>query len=42
MVMDLTEEGWWALKQETINGWIDEIPQIFKEFIALDGVMNAH
>ena len=42
MVKELAEEGWHSLKQPTINAWVDVIPQIFKECIALDGAMTAH
>lgn len=41
-VMELAEEGWASLKQETINKWIDLIPQIFKDCIALEGAMTGH
>lgn len=42
MVMELAKEGWNKLSQKRINGWIDEIPQIFKDCIALDGAMTGH
>ena len=42
IVIKLAEEGWASLKQETINKWIDLIPQIFKYYIALEGAMTGH
>lgn len=42
IVKDLAEEGWQALSQATINKWVDEIPQILKDCIALDGAMTGH
>ncbi|KAK4122584.1 hypothetical protein N657DRAFT_664494 [Parathielavia appendiculata] len=42
VVKELAEEGWAAVKQETINGWVDEIPQIFKECSELEGGMTGN
>ena len=42
MIIELVEEGWEGLYQKTINGWVDQIPQFFKECIALDGGMTGH
>ena len=42
MVIELAEEGWEGLYQKTINGWVDQIPQIFKECIALDETVTGH
>lgn len=41
-VKELAEEGWAAVKQETINGWVDRIPQIFKECLELEGGMTGY
>ena len=42
LVKELAEEGWAAVKQETINGWVDSIPQIFKDCLELDGGMTGN
>ena len=42
LVKELAEEGWAAVKQETINGWVDKIPQIFKDCLELDGGITSN
>ena len=42
IVKELAEEGWASVKQETINSWVDQIPQIFKDCLELDGGMTGH
>ncbi|KAK4232654.1 hypothetical protein C8A03DRAFT_48484 [Achaetomium macrosporum] len=42
IVKQLAEEGWQGLKQETINKWVDQIPQIFKDCLELDGAITGH
>jgi hypothetical protein len=42
LVKELAEEGWTAVKQETINKWVDSIPQIFKDCLELEGGMTGH
>ncbi|KAK3956948.1 hypothetical protein QBC32DRAFT_394140 [Pseudoneurospora amorphoporcata] len=41
-VRGLVEEGWAALSQETINSWVDQIPQILQDCIDLEGAMTGH
>ncbi|KAK4237894.1 hypothetical protein C8A03DRAFT_15612 [Achaetomium macrosporum] len=36
-VKELVEEGWAALKQESINRWVDQIPRILKDCIKMEG-----
>ncbi|KAK4236393.1 hypothetical protein C8A03DRAFT_35699 [Achaetomium macrosporum] len=42
LVKELAEEGWKDLSQETINAWVDNIPQIFKDCLELEGGMTGH
>ena len=42
IVKELAEEGWAAVEQETINGWVDQIPQIFKVCLELEGRMTGN
>jgi hypothetical protein len=42
LVRGLAEEGWETLTHESINRWVDDIPQIFKDCIELEGAMTAH
>lgn len=42
IVTELAEKGWNALPQETVNDWIDEIPQIFRDCLDLEGKMTGH
>ena len=37
----LAEQGWEALSQETINGWVETMPQRRKDVIAADGQLTA-
>jgi transposase len=36
-VKELAEEGWGALRQETINRWVDQIPQTLKTCLEKEG-----
>lgn len=36
------QEGWDSVKQDTVNGWIDNIPQYFKEYLELEGAITGH
>lgn len=42
IVRELAEEGWAAVKQDSINDWVDSIPQIFKDCLELDGAMTGN
>ncbi|KAK4233043.1 hypothetical protein C8A03DRAFT_48281 [Achaetomium macrosporum] len=42
IVKQLAEEGWQGLAQESINNWIDQISQIFKGCLELDGAITGH
>jgi hypothetical protein len=42
LVRELAEEGWASVKQETVNDWVDKIPQIFKDCLELDGGMTGN
>ena len=42
VVRELAEEGWEALKQSTINKWVDEIPKILEACIQSEGKMTAY
>ncbi|KAK4034025.1 hypothetical protein C8A01DRAFT_49492 [Parachaetomium inaequale] len=42
IVKELAEEGWDALKQESINRWVDQVPQILKSCIDSEGAMTGH
>ncbi len=35
LVKELVEEGWTAVKQETTDGGVENIPQIFKDCLQL-------
>jgi hypothetical protein len=41
-VRGLAEEGWENLTHESINRWVDDIPQVFKDCIELEGAMTDH
>jgi hypothetical protein len=42
IVKDLAEEGWDALQQDSINRWVDKVPQILKDCIEAEGAMTGH
>ena len=42
IVKELAQEGWDALKQDSINRWVDQIPQILKDCIEMEGAMTGH
>jgi hypothetical protein len=39
---ELAMEGWAKLKQETINKWVDEMPQRLQDIIDSKGKMTGH
>ncbi|KAL8367198.1 hypothetical protein RB599_010276 [Gaeumannomyces hyphopodioides] len=41
-VIELAEEAWKDQAQETINGYVDEIPRILSKIIEGEGKMTAH
>jgi hypothetical protein len=42
MTRELIVEGWEALKQKTINKWVDEMPQRLRDVLELDGQLTGH
>jgi hypothetical protein len=42
IVKELAQEGWDGLQQKSINRWVDQIPQILKDCIELEGAMIGH
>ena len=43
IVKELAEEGWYkGLSQKRINKWIDQIPDIFKQCLELEGGITGH
>lgn len=40
-LVEAVQDGWHKLDQDTINKWIDQIPQILKETIDLEGKMTG-
>jgi hypothetical protein len=42
IVKELAEEGWASVSQESINKWVDSIPQIFKDCLELEGGMTGN
>jgi hypothetical protein len=40
-VIELAEEGWNSLSQETIDRWIESMPERMKQVIKLDGKMTG-
>jgi len=42
IVKELAQEGWDSVKQTSINEWVNNIPQIFKECLELEGAMTGH
>jgi hypothetical protein len=41
-LVEACRDGWAGLSQETINGYIDLIPEILKQTIEMEGRMTGH
>ena len=42
IVKELAEEGWASVEQKSINKWVDQIPQILKDCLELDGGLTGN
>jgi len=40
-LVEAVQDGWHELDQKSINNWVDEIPEILKNTIELEGKMSG-
>jgi len=41
VLKELVLEGWEGLKQESINRWVDKMPELLQECVDIDGQMTS-